>query len=239
MKSRTHSSRIMGEVTIIIPVKDEEVGLEFLLDDYRSSSLKDLHDVTFIFVIDKRTSDSSKKIASEFSENVIDQEETTGKGSAVRQAIDEWRKNPTQMIVFLDADGSYSFDSVSKILESLQEGADLVSGSRFLSGQGRPEGMSRLHNFGNRVLSAISSVRNRRRISDLCTGLWGFNSQSLMKMDVKSRGFDLEAELAGIARRQGLDHIEVQVDWSQRKGGTSKLRSLTDGFIIFLRIIRT
>ena len=239
MKSRTHSSRIMGEVTIIIPVKDEEVGLEFLLDDYRSSSLKDIHDVTFIFVIDKRTSDSSKKIASEFSENVIDQEETTGKGSAVRQAIDEWRKNPTQMIVFLDADGSYSFDSVSKILESLQEGADLVSGSRFLSGQGRPEGMSRLHNFGNRVLSAISSVRNRRRISDLCTGLWGFNSQSLMKMDVKSRGFDLEAELAGIARRQGLDHIEVQVDWSQRKGGTSKLRSLTDGFIIFLRIIRT
>ena len=229
----------MGEVTIIIPVKDEEVGLEFLLDDYRSSSLKELHDVTFIFVIDKRTSDSSKKIASEFSENVIDQEETTGKGSAVRQAIDEWRKNPTQMIVFLDADGSYSFDSVSKILESLQEGADLVSGSRFLSGQGRPEGMSRLHNFGNRVLSAISSVRNRRRISDLCTGLWGFNSQSLMKMDVKSRGFDLEAELAGIARRQGLDHIEVQVDWSQRKGGTSKLRSLTDGFIIFLRIIRT
>ena len=239
MKSRTHSSRIMGEVTIIIPVKDEEVGLEFLLDDYRSSSLKDLHDVTFIFVIDKRTSDSSKKIASEFSENVIDQEETTGKGSAVRQAIDEWRKNPTQMIVFLDADGSYSFDSVSKILESIEEGADLVSGSRFLSGQGRPEGMSRLHNFGNRVLSAISSVRNRRRISDLCTGLWGFNSQSLMKMDVKSRGFDLEAELAGIARRQGLDHIEVQVDWSQRKGGTSKLRSLTDGFIIFLRIIRT
>ena len=239
MKSRTHSSRIMGEVTIIIPVKDEEVGLEFLLDDYRSSSLKDLHDVTFIFVIDKRTSDSSKKIASEFSENVIDQEETTGKGSAVRQAIDVWRKNPTQMIVFLDADGSYSFDSVSKILQSLEEGADLVSGSRFLSGQGRPEGMSRLHNFGNRVLSAISSVRNRRRISDLCTGLWGFNSQSLMKMDVKSRGFDLEAELAGIARRQGLDHIEVQVDWSQRKGGTSKLRSLTDGFIIFLRIIRT
>ena len=239
MKSRTHSSRIMGEVTIIIPVKDEEVGLEFLLYDYRWSSLKDLHDVTFIFVIDKRTSDSSKKIASEFSANVIDQEETTGKGSAVRQAIDEWRKNPTQMIVFLDADGSYSFDSVSKILESLEEGADLVSGSRFLSGQGRPKGMSRLHNFGNRVLSAISSVRNRRRISDLCTGLWGFNSQALMKMDVKSRGFDLEAELAGIARRKGLEHIEVQVDWSQRKGGTSKLRSLTDGFIIFLRIIRT
>jgi hypothetical protein len=229
----------MGEVTIIVPVKDEEVGLNFLLSDYKSSSLKDIYDVNFIFVIDRRTSDSSKKIASEFSDIVIDQEETTGKGSAVRQAIERWKANPTNKVVFLDADGSYSFDSVKQILEALEGGADLVSGSRFLSVQGRPEGMSRLHNFGNRVLSTISSIRNRRRISDLCTGLWGFNSQSLMKMQIKSRGFDLEAEMAGIARRQGLEHIEVHVDWSQRKGGTSKLRSLTDGFIILLRIIRT
>ena len=60
-----------------------------------------------------------------------------------------------------------------------------------------------------------------------------------MAMDIKSKGFDLEAELAGLVRRKGLDHVEVQVDWSQGKGGTSKLRSLTDGLIIFLRIIRT
>jgi dolichol-phosphate mannosyltransferase len=99
--------------------------------------------------------------------------------------------------------------------------------------------MSRLHNFGNRALSKISSIRNSRRISDLCTGLWGFNSEALMAMEIKSKGFDLEAELAGLARRKGLAHVEVQVDWTQRKGGTSKLRSLTDGFIILLRIIRT
>ena len=124
-------------------------------------------------------------------------------------------------------------------LEALGNGAEVVSGSRFLSGDGRPEGMSRLHNFGNRVLSSISSIRNGRRISDLCTGLWGFNSESLMAMDIKSQGFDIEAEMAGLVRRKGLNHVEVQVDWSQRKGGTSKLRSLTDGFIILLRIIRT
>ena len=44
-----------------------------------------------------------------------------------------------------------------------------------------------------------------------------------MAMEIKSKGFDLEAELAGLARRKGFDHVEVQVDWSQRKGGTSKL----------------
>ena len=239
MKSLLYTAKSMEKVTVIVPVKDEEVGLNFLLDDYNGSPLKEIYDIRFIFVIDVRTSDSSKKIAMKFSENIIDQEKTTGKGSAMVQAIDKWKQNLTPKIVFLDADGSYSFESVIRVLEALGDGVDVVSGSRFLSGNGRPEGMSRRHIFGNRVLSSISSIRNGRRISDLCTGLWGFNSKSLMAMDIKSQGFDIEAEMAGLVRRKGLNHVEVQVDWSQRKGGTSKLRSLTDGFIILLRIIRT
>ena len=190
-------------------------------------------------MIDIRTSDSSKKIASNFSDKIIDQNETTGKGAAVRQAIEEWKRSPTSLVVFLDADGSYSFDSVKLILDSVVEGSDIVSGSRFASRSRKPKGMSFLHNFGNRALSLISSIRNRRRISDLCTGLWGFKADSLFKMTFKSSGFDLEAEIAGLARRNRLNHTEIQVEWSQRKGGTSKLRSLTDGFIILLRIIRT
>ena len=229
----------MEKVSIVIPVKDEEDGLRFLLEDFNHSPITRLYDIQFLFVIDARTSDSSKNIASKFSENIIDQKDSTGKGSAVVQAVELWRQNPTPKIVFLDADGSYSFDSVIGVLEALAGGADVVSGSRFLSSNGRPKGMSRMHNFGNRALSRISSIRNGRKISDLCTGLWGFSSDSLMSMEIKSKGFDLEAELAGLARRNRLSHVEVQVDWSQRKGGTSKLRSLTDGLIILLRIIRT
>ena len=170
---------------------------------------------------------------------IIDQRGTTGKGSAMRQAVDFWKKNPTQYAIFMDADGSYSFDSVIRILSELDKGADVVSGSRFLFSNGRPEGMSRLHNFGNKTLSKISSIRNGRRITDLCTGLWGFKKEALLKIRFKSTGFDLEAELAGLSRRHNLQHQEIHVNWSQRKGGVSKLRSLTDGFIIFLRILRT
>ncbi len=229
----------METITIIIPVKDEEEGLNYLLGDFNNSSLKEDYDIRFIFVIDSRTSDSSRKIASQFSENIIDQEETTGKGAAILQAVNFWKKEPTQKIIFFDADGSYSFDSVRKVLQALEEGKDIVSGSRFIGKSGRPKGMSRLHNFGNRILSLISSLRNRRKITDLCTGLWGFNSSALFQLDIRSQGFDLEAELAGLARRNNLIHFEAPVSWSQRKGGTSKLRSLRDGFIIFFRIIRT
>lgn len=229
----------MRDVTIIVPVKDEEAGLSYLVNDFRESSIDDEYIIKFIFVIDIRTSDSSKKIASELSEVIIDQSETTGKGSAIKQAVEKWRDTPTELIVFLDADGSYSFKSVRKILKSLGSGYDVVSGSRFLTNAYRPEGMSLLHAFGNRFLSRVSSFRNRRKISDLCTGLWGFREEALKKINLNSKGFDLEAELSGLIRKENLSHEEIKVDWSQRKGGTSKLRSFTDGFIILMRILRT
>lgn len=229
----------MEKVSIIIPAKDEEVGLRYLLENFNSSNLGEKFDIDFIFVIDGRTSDASREIASQFSEKIIDQQETHGKGAAVRQAIEIWKKNKTDKTVFLDADGSYSFESVYRVIVALDGGADIISGSRFLEGGGRPEGMSRLHNFGNRALSKISSIRNGRQISDLCTGLWGFTQDALEKLPLNSNGFDLEAELAGLARRQGLQHSEITVDWSQRKGGNSKLRSISDGLIILIRILFT
>ena len=229
----------METITIIVPVKDEEDGLQYLLDNYEKSDLEQRYDIRFIFVIDHRTSDSSREYASKFSDNIIDQKDTTGKGAAVSQAVSFWKKDPSEMAIFLDADGSYSFDSVSSVILELKTGSDIVSGSRFLGGEGRPIGMSRLHYVGNKFLSLISSIRNRRKISDLCTGLWGFKENALMKLNFKSSGFDLEAEISGLSRRHTLTHREVQVEWSQRKGGISKLRSISDGLIIFFRIIRT
>lgn len=229
----------MKTITIIIPVKDEEVGLDYLLNDYQSSSFFDDQKTSFIFVIDGRTSDSSRNIASNFSDKIIDQYDTHGKGSAVRQALEIWKNDKTDFVIFMDADGSYSFDDVKKIVKSLNEGADVSSGSRFTNGSVKPIGMGRLHNFGNRLLSRVSSIKNKRKITDLCTGLWGFKMEAIEKIKLNSKGFDLEAEIAGKIRTSNLKHIEVGVNWSARKGGTSKLKSFRDGAIILFRILRT
>jgi dolichol-phosphate mannosyltransferase len=173
------------------------------------------------------------------SKRIIDQSETYGKGAAIKQAVNNWILHQSQFVIFLDADGSYSFNGVREIISALQSGADVASGSRFISKKVRPKGMGRIHNFGNRVLSQISSIRNGRHISDLCTGLWGFTGEALKRIEINSNGFDLEAELAGEVRKRKLSHSEVPIKWSQRKGGISKLRSIRDGFIILARIMRT
>jgi len=229
----------MHKVTIVVPVKDEEVGLQFLIGDFEDSKIQEEYDIKFIFVIDERTSDDSRQFAERLSERIIDQKGSHGKGDAIKRAISQLEAVESEFVIFLDADGSYSFNGVKKVISALEGGADVVSASRFLNHSGLPEGMSRTHYFGNHVLSKISSIRNRRKISDLCTGLWGFTDESIKSMGVRSNGFDLEAELAGLVRKKNLHHVEVAVEWSQRKGGSSKLRSIRDGAFILLRIIRT
>ena len=229
----------MDKVTIIIPVKDEESGLEYLVEDFSDSKIEQEFHINFIFVIDERTSDNSREIAKKLSNRIIDQKGSHGKGDAMRQALSHWEHGESDFVVFLHADGSYSFHAVRDLIIALRAGSDIVSGSRFLKQRRKPEGMSGLHNFGNRALSLVSSVRNGRKISDLCTGIWGFRAEAISQFSIHSKGFDLEAELAGRARKLKLNHTEISVDWSQRKGGTSKLRSIRDGLIIFFRILLT
>jgi len=228
----------MATTCIIIPVKDEEEGLKFLYEDFKNSELYTDSNLSFIFIIDSRTNDASKDIASKFTNQIIDQESTHGKGAAIRQALELWMLNQTSHVILMDADGSYSFSDVSKIMKALRENHPVVSGSRFLN-NGRPDGMSILHNFGNHFLSLICSIKNRRKISDLCTGLWGFTSEAIIKLNLKAVGFDLEAEIAGKVSKNAFHHHEVQVNWSARKGGVSKLKSFRDGFLILYRILRT
>ena len=128
---------------------------------------------------------------------------------------------------------------IKAIVKALNDGADVSSGSRFIGEVGTPKGMGRLHYFGNRFLSKVSSIRNGRKISDLCTGLWGFQRDAINKIQLNSKGFDLEAEIAGKIRKSNLSHVEVGIKWSARKGGMGKLKSFRDGSMILLRIIRT
>ena len=107
-----YSGRGMESLSIIIPVKDEEDGLNYLLDDYRKSVLYGDVNISFIFVIDGRTSDQSRNIAYEFSDVIIDQKSTHGKGSAVREAVKLWKDSQSKYVIFMDADGSYSFSDV-------------------------------------------------------------------------------------------------------------------------------
>lgn len=231
--------KAVASVTVIMPVKDEEEGLRLLVSEFRASPLAERKDLSFIIVVDGRSSDMSREVSETLTDSVIDQSERHGKGDAIKAAISKWSENPTELLVMMDADGSYQWKDVENVIAALESGAEAVTGVRLRGAFTRVEGMSLLHHMGNHALAISASIRNRRKIQDLCSGLWGFTREAITKIAPTAQGFDLEAELHGRVRLEGIPLVQIPIDWRCRVGGTSKLRSFVDGFRILVRVIRT
>lgn len=227
----------MTTISLALPVKDEEAGLGVLMNEFKESKLSGYEALRFIFVIDDRTNDRSREVSKKFGGVVIDQSKPHGKGLAIRLAISHWSENPTDFFVMMDADGSYRWDDVYKVIKELESGAEAVVGVRLRGIFSRLEGMSLLHHLGNHALAYIASLRNRKKIHDLCSGLWGFNIKSMEKITPSSTGFELEAELHGVTRNQKIEVTQIPIDWRVRVGGESKLNSFADGFKILKKTI--
>lgn len=229
----------MDTVSLIMPAMDEEEGLTQLLREFEASSLSKRGKFSFIIVVDARSSDNTLEISQNFTDKVIIQNGKGGKGEAVKVGIQEWLKAPSDILILMDADGSYLWDDVERLIHSLESGSMVVTGVRLKGMFRRVEGMSMLHHIGNHALAFLASIRNMRRIRDLCSGLWGFTADAIDEISPSAEGFELEAEFHGRIRALSLPLVQIPIQWRRRIGGEAKIRSFVDGFRILYRVIRT
>ncbi|MBW3582096.1 MAG: glycosyltransferase family 2 protein [Euryarchaeota archaeon] len=218
-------------VTIIVPAKDEEAAIGDTLRSLPISTLSALGYDTDVVLLDGNSRDATREIAASLGATVIRDPEP-GKGAAVRHARSKLKGD---LVVMLDADGTYAPDAIPRVLGPLSRGeADIVMGERIR----RPGSMSALHQFGNNVLSLGASLLYARDCPDVCTGLWGFRTEVLRALPLKSQGFELEAEMFALSARFDLRIANIEVDYLPRRGET-KLSSTRDGFRIGWTLVRT
>ena len=97
--------------------------------------------------------------------------------------------------------------------------------------------MSKTNRLGNHILSLTASTLFLRRTTDICTGYWGFRSDSVRKLGLTADGFNLEADLFSSVIKAKLETKEIPIDYAHREG-TSTLKWYKDGPRIFLTIIK-
>jgi hypothetical protein len=105
-----------------------------------------------------------------------------------------------------------------------------VIGSR-LKGQRERGAMSRLNLTGNYLLSLLATALYQRKISDVCTGFWGFKGEVVKSLSLRATAFDLEAEIFSQLARKGYSIAELPI-YYRRRTTRPKLRPLRDGIKI-------
>src|SRR5258708_19980142 len=141
------------ELSVVMPCLNEAETLRAcivkVLTTFRTEGIRGE-----VIIADNGSTDGSDRIAAECGARVVNVKER-GYGNALRGGI---ATAAGRYIVMGDADDSYDFSHVSRLLAELRSGADLVMGNRFLGGIAHGA-MPPLHRYlRNPVLTSICKI---------------------------------------------------------------------------------
>jgi len=129
-----------------------------------------------------------------------------------------------------DADDSYDFSSIEGFVKKLNEGYDLVMGSR-LKGEIKKGAMSWTHRLGNPIMTWILNFLYKTGISDVNCGLRGFTKEAFVKLNLKSGGMEFASEFVVKSVKERLKISEVPITlYKDGRDRPPHLRTFQDGW---------
>lgn len=213
------------DVAVILPCYNEALTIADVIASFRAA-LPNAH----FYVYDNNSSDGTAAIAREMGA-IVRFEPRQGKGYVVRRMFADISAD---LYVLCDADTTYDAAAAPDLIFRLvQEGLDMVVGSRLPEGDGtyRPG-----HAFGNRMLTGIVRLIFGAGFTDMLSGYRVFSRRFVKSFPAMSRGFEIETELTIHALELEMPAAEMPTRFTDRpKGSNSKLSTFRDGW----RILRT
>lgn len=215
----------LSDVTVLIPVKDEEEAIGKVLDEVLSIGIPRER----VIVVDGHSVDRTIDIAKNMGVVVVVQE-GVGKSGAVKTGL---KHSSTKYVVVMDGDYTYPAKYIPILVkEAVEKGCSFVFGRRRYGRENIPV----LNRFGNWFLTNLFNVLLGGNLSDVCTGMYLLNIEELRDALFEMRGFSIEVELAAHATGSGISYCECGIEYRRRLG--KRKLSILDGFKIALDIVR-
>jgi glycosyltransferase involved in cell wall biosynthesis len=211
------------DVSVILPSLDEERTIGECITKIQ----KVFHDnaITGEIIVADSSSDQTGTIAKSLGARVI-RPKKSGYGNAYLTAFNQARGH---YIVMGDADNTYDFLEIPKLLAPLNNGADLVIGSRF-KGTIHKGSMDGLHRYiGNPVLTLMLNFIFHTNYSDTHSGFRAITSEALERLPLTTGGMEFASEMLVMASKERLRIEEVPISYYPRLT-PSKLHSFADGW---------
>lgn len=203
-------------IIISIPAYNEEKTLPAVLRDI--NKVMRGHGKKFkILVWDDGSTDKTSQVAKKLGAIVKRSSRNRGLAETFRLELKECIKQNADIIVHTDADGQYPAKFIPSLIEKINEGNDLVLGSRF---QGNNYSGPILKKIGNIMFSKTLTSLTKIRISDSTTGFRAFTKEVAKEINIINR-FTYTQEQIIKAAKQNFKIGEISI--STKKTRESRL----------------
>ena len=210
-------------VTVVLPTFNEreniaEITQAVLRHGYR------------VLIVDDGSPDGTGDIADEIARthtgvDVVHRASKEGLGRAYGAGFQRALASGAEVIVEMDADFSHDPNDLPRLVHSIQEGADVAIGSRYVPGGSTPDWP-----FFRRLISKGGNFYARLMlgtpIRDMTAGFRAFTSSALERLPfqlAQASGYGFQVEMAWHAHAMGMRVDEVPVIFRDRVRGTSKM----------------
>lgn len=228
------------KILIVIPVYNEEIILKQNVLKIFNFCKKNLKIDWQIIIADNKSTDKTSEIGKSFDQNYsqityfyVDQK---GKGAAIFAG---WKNFEADVYCFMDADLATDLLALPELISGIQEGNDVVIGSR-RHPQSKVERLfvRKVFSLGYRL---IAKVLLGLKIMDLPCGFKAINSK--IKVDIlpqiKNKEWFFDSELVILAEKKRYKVKEIPVVWKDlREGGDkSKVQAISLSLAYFKQLM--
>jgi len=209
-------------VSVILPCRNEEKTIGTCIEKID----KALKGKSYEIIVSDSSSDRSAEIAGKYKNVKVVKHSLDGYGNSILEGL-KYAKGG--YIIIGDADNTYDFLEIPEFIKQLDEGYELVIGSRF-KGKIEKGAMPFSHRYiGTPFLNFLISMFFGKKVSDINSGFRAVRKDALEKLNLRTAGMEFASEMLIKAVKNNLKIEEIPVDYSKRIG-SSKLKSFSDGW---------
>ncbi len=207
--------RLNMKTILLIPAYNEEANIV--------ATVSKVIDAGYDYVvINDGSSDRTLELCREHDFNVLDLCFNLGIGGAIQAGHKYAYRHGYDIDIQFDGDGQHDVNHVKTLVDAIEDGNDLVIGSRFISEDNQFKS-SLLRRVGIRWLGGVLKTFAHVTVTDATSGFRAVNRKA-MELFSKDYPDDYpEPESIAAAARRGLKVKEVPVVMHERQGGSSSI----------------
>ena len=198
---------------LIIPAYNEQDSIVRVIENLKNNFPQ--YDYV---IINDGSADSTPEICRAKGYELIDLPVNLGLAGAFQTGLKYAYQKGYDYAIQFDADGQHLPQYIAPMLEKMQEGYDIVIGSRFVN-EKKPKSLRML---GSNMISLAMRITTGRKVNDPTSGMRMFNKKMIEEFAL-NMNYGPEPDTVSYMLKQGATIAEVQVQMEERIAGASYL----------------